>query len=112
MNDYNDQSGEIGGYDSRKSQPKFEIVQKIVHEGEVNKARYMPGNPNIIATMCIDGRVMVFDRTKHPLMPKDETFNPQMELLGHKKEGFGLRWNPGKEGQLATASEDQTVKLW
>jgi histone-binding protein RBBP4 len=111
MNDYNADSGEIGGHDSRKSAPKFEIIQKIDHEGEVNKARYMPQNPNHIATMCIDGRVMVFDRTKHPMQPTGK-FNPQMQLLGHTKEGFGLRWNPNKHGQLATASEDETVKLW
>lgn len=111
-NDYNAETAEIGGHDSvRKSQPKFEIIQKIDHEGEVNKARYMPQNQDLIATMCNTGTVMVFDRTKHPLQPLGKV-NPQIELQGHTREGFGLRWNPSVEGQLATGSEDATVKIW
>lgn len=115
--DYDEEKEEIGGYGggaSKKTptlEAKFTIIQKIDHKGEVNKARYQPQNPNIIATMCTDGRVMIWDRTKHPMVPKGEV-TPQMELLGHKKEGFGLSWSPHTPGQLATGSEDQTVKLW
>ena len=87
------------------------VEQKIDHPGEVNKARYQPQNPDIIATMCIDGNVLVFDRTKHSLVPPG-IVNPQAELLGHKKEGFGLSWNPHEAGKLATGSEDKTVRLW
>lgn len=87
------------------------IEQKIDHPGEVNKARYQPQNPNIIATMCVDGRVLVFDRTKHSSIPNG-IITPQAELIGHKSEGFGLCWNPHVEGRLATGSEDRTVRLW
>jgi histone-binding protein RBBP4 len=113
--DYDEERGEIGGYGgSSKKAPmeiKFNIVQKIDHKGEVNKARYQPQNPNIIATMCTDGRVMVWDRSKHPSLPTGNV-NPQMELLGHKQEGFGLSWSPHVVGNLATGSEDKTVRLW
>ena len=90
---------------------KFNIIQKIDHKGEVNKARYQPQNPNIIATMCTDGRVMIFDRSKHSSVPSG-TVNPQIELLGHTKEGFGISWSPHEAGHLATGSEDTTVRLW
>lgn len=90
---------------------KFNIVQKIDHKGEVNKARYQPQNPNIIATMCTDGRVMIWDRSKHPSLPTGNV-NPQLELLGHTAEGFGLSWSPHLAGHLATGSEDKTVRLW
>ena len=113
--DYDEERGEIGGYGgSSKKAPmeiKFNIVQKIDHKGEVNKARYQPQNPNIIATMCTDGRAMIWDRSKHPSLPTG-TVNPQMELLGHTKEGFGLSWSPHVTGHLATGSEDKTVCLW
>jgi histone-binding protein RBBP4 len=113
--DYDEQRGEIGGYgnssNGEQAAIKMTIEQKIDHPGEVNKARYQPQNPNIIATMCIDGKVLVFDRTKHSSLPKG-TVNPQAELLGHKKEGFGLSWNPHEVGKLATGSEDKTVRLW
>lgn len=115
--DYDEESEEIGGYGGGAStnkpamEVKFDIVQKIDHKGEVNKARYMPQNPNMIATMCTDGRVMIWDRTKHPSLPTG-TVNPQMELIGHEAEGFGLSWSPHIAGHLATGSEDQTVRLW
>lgn len=115
--DYDEDREEIGGYGggTTKNTPvpgvKFHIVQKIDHKGEVNKARYQPQNANIIATMCTDGRVMVWDRTKHPSVPTGHV-NPQIELLGHTREGFGLSWNPHENGHLATGSEDETVRLW
>lgn len=115
--DYDEEREEIGGYGgtSSKKAPvmevKFNIVQRIDHLGEVNKARYQPQNPNIIATMCTDGRVMIWDRTKHASQPSGNV-NPQMELLGHDAEGFGLSWSPHQAGHLATGSEDKTVRLW
>lgn len=115
--DYDEDRQEIGGYGggtTKKSSNidvKFNIVQKIDHPREVNKARYQPQNPNIIATMCTDGRVMIFDRTKHPSVPTGHV-NPQLELQGHDKEGFGLDWSPHEAGHLATGSEDETVRLW
>lgn len=115
--DYDEDREEIGGYGggAGKKAPvmevKFNVVQKIDHKGEVNKARYQPQNPNIIATMCTDGRVMIWDRTKHPSIPTGHV-NPQMELIGHTQEGFGLSWSPHEGGHLATGSEDETVRLW
>lgn len=114
MEDYDADREEIGGYGGNKKphgEIKFTIVQKIDHPGEVNKARYMPQNANMVATMCVDGRVMIWDRTKHRSQPTGE-INPDMELSGHTDEGYGLDWSPHVQGQLATASQDQTVRLW
>lgn len=112
--DYNEETGEIGGYGSKREvEVKFNIIQKIEHPGEVNKARYQPQNPNIIATMCTDGRVLIWDKSKHPSVPsRDSKPNPEIELVGHQSEGYGLSWSPHNLGHLATASEDQTVRLW
>ena len=115
--DYDEEKEEIGGYgggSSKKSSEmelKFNVIQKIDHSGEVNRARYQPQNPNIIATMCTDGRTMIFDRTKHPSMPTG-VVNPQAECIGHTREGFGIGWSPHDIGRLVTGSEDKTVKLW
>lgn len=113
--DYNEETGEIGGHgagqNKDKAEVKFNIIQKITHPGEVNKARYQPQNPNIIATMATDGRVLIWDRTKHSVTPSASQL-PQIELIGHEKEGYGLNWSPLESGHLATASEDTTVRLW
>ncbi|PHH78103.1 hypothetical protein CDD80_7396 [Ophiocordyceps camponoti-rufipedis] len=112
--DFDEERGEIGGYGGSSDMPalKCEIVQKIEHPGEVNKARYNPHNPDIIATLCIDGKILIFDRTKHPLQPTvPGRINPQLELVGHKAEGFGLSWSPHEDGKLASGSEDKTMCL-
>jgi histone-binding protein RBBP4 len=112
LSELNEERGEIGGHGNAKRPFDFKIVQKINHPGEVNKARYQPQNPDIIASLCVDGKVLIFDRTKHPLQPKGDAIQYEAELVGHTKEGFGLSWSPLKEGHLVTGNEDTTVKTW
>lgn len=110
--DYDEERGEIGGYGKIETPPmKWNIVQKIDHPSEVNKARYCPQNPDLIATLAVNGDILIFDRTKHSSEPNGKV-NAQIMLEGHKQEGFGLDWNPHVEGSLASGSEDQTVCLW
>lgn len=108
----NEERGEVGGYGNAKKPFEFKVVQKINHPGEVNKARYQPQNPDIIASLCVDGKVLVFDRTKHPIQPKGDSIKSEAELVGHEKEGFALGWSPLKEGHLVTGNEDTTVRTW
>lgn len=84
------------------------ITQKIAHEGEVNKARYQPHQPNIFATKTRDGDVLVFDR-----LLSDQK-NPILRLKGHTMEGYGLDWNPheSKQHHLLSAGFDNTICHW
>ncbi|RVD81780.1 uncharacterized protein DFL_009629 [Arthrobotrys flagrans] len=107
--DYDETREEIGGY-TGSDEARFAIKQRIFHEGEVNKARYMPQKPDVIATMSVSGNVYVFDRTKHEL--ESVKFKPQIQLQGHEKEGYGLDWSPKIEGHLLTGSEDTTICQW
>lgn len=109
--DYNPQTEELGGFGASKEQITFSVVQKIKHPTEVNKARYQPQNPNIIATWASDKNLYVWDRTKHPSVPGAES-SPQATLKGHKEEGFALEWNKSVEGQLLSGSQDNTVCVW
>ncbi|KAF2769797.1 nucleosome remodeling complex, CAF-I subunit [Teratosphaeria nubilosa] len=112
IEDYNPSSEELGGYGASKERIEFKIVQKIVHPTEVNKARYQPQNPDIIATWASDNNVYVWDRSKHPSVPTADVAKPQATLKGHTQEGFALEWNPHVEGQLLSGSADGTVCLW
>lgn len=110
--EYNPNTEEIGGYGAAKEPITFNVVQKIVHPTEVNKARYQPQNPDIIATWASDSNVYVWDRTKHSSVPSGDTAKPQITCVGHKDEGFALEWNPHVEGQLLSGSNDGTVNVW
>eukprot|EP00128_Syssomonas_multiformis_P009053 Colp12_sorted_trinity150504_noHs@11388 len=110
---YDEDRGEFGGFGAAYG--KIEIVQEIRHEGEVNRARYMPQNPCVIATKTPSCDVLVFDYTKHPSKPDPnvEGCQPELRLKGHtKEEGYGLSWNPHREGHLLSASDDQTICMW
>ncbi|KAK9900831.1 WD40 repeat-like protein [Cystobasidium minutum MCA 4210] len=114
LDKYDTTKGEIGEYSD--TEPRIKIVQSIIHDGEVNRARYMPQNQDLIATKTAMGNVLVFDRTKHPNQPKedDDKCRPDITLRGHTKEGYGLAWNATSagEGHLLSASEDTTVCHW
>ncbi|KAL7057887.1 hypothetical protein AAHC03_016515 [Spirometra sp. Aus1] len=86
---------------------------KINHEGEVNRARYMPQNPDVIATKTPSGDVLVFEYPHHPVRaPAERGCQPDLRLKGHQKEGYGLSWNATHHGHLLSASDDQTICLW
>ncbi|KAK7827452.1 hypothetical protein U0070_026658 [Myodes glareolus] len=103
--------GVFGGFDSVTGKIECEI--KINHEGEVNRAHYMPQSPHIIATKTPSSDVLGFDYTKHPAKPDPSgECNPDLRLRGHQKGGYGLSWNSNLSGHLLSASDDHTVCLW
>lgn len=127
---YDEERGELGGHTLPATQARIRVVQRINHAGEVNRARYMPQNPDLIATKAVSGDVLVFDRTKHPSEPeRGGVCKPDIRLVGQTKEGsvyrlcrskwltvghkrFGLAWNPIRKGHILGASEDKTVCHW
>jgi WD40 repeat protein len=108
---YNEERGEYGGFGSVAGKVVTKV--EINHDGEINRARYMPQNPNVIATKSPNADVLVFDYTKHPSKPDPSgKCDPQFRLTGHTKEGYGLDWNQNKQGYLLSSSDDQTICLW
>lgn len=108
---YDTEKAEFGGFGSVSG--KIDIEIRINHEGEVNRARYMPQNQCIIATKTPSSDVLIFDYTKHPSKPDaNGECNPELRLKGHSKEGYGLSWNQNVNGHLLSASDDHTICLW
>lgn len=89
----------------------LQVTQQINHEGEVNRARYMPQNPFLIATKTVNAEVYVFDYTKHPSKPPPNgQCTPDLRLLGHRTEGYAcqsMMWRVPPKGSLSW----QTLKL-
>ncbi|GBG77620.1 hypothetical protein CBR_g24066 [Chara braunii] len=108
---YDDERGETGGFGTANG--KVQVIQQINHDGEVNRARYMPQNPFLIATKTVSAEVYVFDYSKHPSKPSQEGIcNPDLRLRGHRTEGYGLSWSPFKEGHLLSSSDDAQICMW
>lgn len=108
-----DDTSDYGGYSGAAG--RVDIVQQINHDGDVNRARYMPHNPNLIATKSAVADVFVFDKSKHPAKPHaDGVCRPDLRLSGHTKEGYALSWSPhnAKQGHLLSGAEDTTICLW
>ena len=98
---------------SKGPRAKVEMMQRINHQGEVNRARYMPQKPSIIATKGPAAEVYVFDQEAQPSKPPtDGSCTPMLKLLGHTKEGYGMSWNPTVAGRLVSASDDSTICTW
>ena len=109
--EYDDESGEAGGFGSGGA--KVKVTQHIHHDGEVNRARYMPQNSFVLATKTVSADVYVFDYTKHPSKAApDSGCAPNIRLRGHQKEGYGLSWSPFKSGHLLSGSDDAQICLW
>jgi WD40 repeat protein len=82
------------------------------HEGEVNKVRHMPQSHNLIATKTVSGEVHIFDYQKHPSFPVNKEVRPNLRLMGHEKEGYGLAWNSKDEGVVMSGSDDGIICIW
>ena len=79
----------------------------------MNRARYMPDNPSVIATKTVSGQVHIYDYTKHLSQPTAGALpSPDLRLRGQSKEGYGLAWNVKNKGYIASCSEDMTVCVW
>ncbi|KAG5368237.1 Histone-binding protein [Yarrowia sp. C11] len=111
LQDYSALTEEIGGYQGHP-QAGINMSQNISVLGEVNRVRYMPQNPNIIATIGADGSVLMFDKSKHPANPSNDECKADATLCHHKSEGWSLSWNPKDRGKLLTCASDGTVALW
>ncbi|KAJ3693146.1 hypothetical protein LUZ60_012241 [Juncus effusus] len=85
--------------------PNVQIVKTASHEGEVNRARFMPQNANRVATKTCQSEVNLFNL-------EGEEGGVEMVLEGHENEGYGLSWSGLKEGNLLSGSYDAKICLW
>ena len=78
----------------------------------MNRARAMPQDNKIIATKTVSGEVNLFDYFKHPKTPENDEVKPDLRLIGHQQEGYGLAWNPISKGILLSGSDDCRTCIW
>ena len=102
--DYDDERGELGGHNLPPT-PRIQVIQRINHEGEVNRARYMPHNPDLLATKAVTGEVLIFDRTKHSSEPeRGGVCKPDIRLVGQQREGYAVSSCNATQSDIAVSS--------
>lgn len=108
---YDSINKECGGILSDSCQIKEE--KTIIHDGEVNRARYMPQNNNMIATKTPTSDVLLFDLSRFPDTPgPNDVCDPDVVLKGHTMEGYGLAWNTVNAGWLISSADDCRICMW
>ncbi|CAH1392750.1 unnamed protein product [Nezara viridula] len=87
---------------------------KIKHPGIVNRARYMPQNPAVLATKSSNGTVYIYNVRKMFLAAKNkEKYNPELKLKALTAGGSGMSWNPNRKGYIVSSStNERTIRLW
>lgn len=85
-----------------RANSKIKVNKKFKTASEVNRARFMPQDPNIVATINGTGEIDLFDLNNGISIG---SYKP------HAKNGYGLSWSPFKEGLLLTSSDDHSVVL-
>ncbi|CAK8571829.1 unnamed protein product [Lathyrus sativus] len=91
---------------------EFNIIKMINHDGNVNIARYMPKKDSIIATKTNGPQVYIFDTEKQPSRTSDDRARPELSLLGHKTDGYGLSWSNFNSGHLLSGDYDGNICIW
>lgn len=85
-----------------KVSSRIKIVKKFANASEINRARYMPQDSNIVATINGGGEVDLFN------LESGETVG---HVAPHSENGYGLSWNKYVQGHLLSSSDDKTVVL-
>ncbi|KAJ3445830.1 wd40 repeat family [Anaeramoeba flamelloides] len=81
------------------------ISYKLDHKSEINRARVDESNPDIFATKAGNGMVYIYSLSRH-------NNNPVLTCRGHTKEGYGISWNPFRQGFLLSGGYDHKICIW
>jgi len=94
-------------------------VQRVPHQGTVNRLRLMPQTSHICATWSESGKAHVFSlaaplATLHSpgSAPAGVSTEPLFTFDGHADEGFALDWSRVATGVLATGDNKGKIHRW
>lgn len=98
----NFQRRKVEGSAQPKVSSKIKITKKVENSSEINRARYMPQDPNFVATINGKGEIDFSDISKGVSLGR---------ATPHTDNGYGLCWNTFEKGYLLSSSDDQSVAL-
>lgn len=114
--EYDSFTGDFGAYGTFSGNiGRLVPIIKMKHEDDVNRARIMPQNQNLIATKSPTRKVYIYDITKHPSVPAEndtKVSSADLTLIGHNQEGFALDWNSNSPGKILSGGDDSLICSW
>ncbi|EEQ41554.1 putative histone acetyltransferase type B subunit [Clavispora lusitaniae] len=90
------------GTPAPKVSSKIKIMKKFENTSEINRARYMPQDANIVATINGSGELDFADLNAGKSIA---------HVSPHTENGYGLSWNASRKGYLLSSSDDKSVVL-
>ena len=100
------------------------IIQ-IQEHLEVNRVRSMPQSPSVIACKTMAGDIHIYNVETHidesaaagmEILDAEgnnvKQIEPDVNLTGHQRDGYGLSWNRLRKGYIASGSDDHLVIHW
>jgi histone-binding protein RBBP4 len=77
------------------------VLEKIQHNGEINRARYCPADHRLMAIASNKGDIILTN------------FKEQVaKLVGHTAEGYGISWNNINKNLLLSGFTDRRICIW
>ncbi|CAH1450613.1 unnamed protein product [Lactuca virosa] len=111
---YDDDRTDFGGFGCANG--KVQIIQQINHDGEVNRARYMPQNPFIIATKTghllsgsDDAQICLWDING---TPKNKSLDAMQIFKVHDGVVEDVAWHLRHEYLFGSCGDDQYLHIW
>ncbi|KAL6452394.1 HAT2 Histone acetyltransferase type B subunit 2 [Candida maltosa Xu316] len=117
--DFNPEKEELELSTSSVNKPK--VLQKFNHLGDVNKVKYMPQKPNIIASANNLGDLVIYERTRHKSFKNtilDDTDLSKIQIKLSNKfipstaDIFAIDWNQNREGLLLSGDMNGIINLY
>lgn len=87
---------------ANKVMSRLKITKKYANNHEINRARYMPQDPNIIATINGAGEIDFYNR-------QDVSKTAHLHYTPHSDNGYGLAWSPHVKGYILSSSDDKSA---
>ncbi|CAI9100569.1 OLC1v1037696C1 [Oldenlandia corymbosa var. corymbosa] len=97
-------------------------LNKVAHEGCINRIRAMMQNPHICASWADTGHVQIWDFSSHlnALAESETGTNLEGPVVNqspvikfrHKDEGYALDWSPLVPGRLVSGDCKNNIHLW
>ncbi|ORD99041.1 HAT2 [Hepatospora eriocheir] len=78
-----------------------------VFDNEINRARFCPQSPSIVACKTESADLLIYDTSKHPY--DDPVGKPNGVLKGHQDGGYAVSWNTKEFGELISGGRDKRV---